>query len=46
MELFGELLRALLDLINVWPGKGSTLEDVACTARVDEAGATDDAEGR
>lgn len=45
MELFGELLRALLDLINVWPGKGSTLEDVAAL-HADEAGATDDAEGR
>lgn len=46
MELFGDLLRTLLDLINLWPGKGTTREDVAGAARVDEPRATGDAEGR
>lgn len=37
MDTIAELVRTLLELLNVRPGKGSTLDDLAASAQKEKA---------
>jgi hypothetical protein len=38
IDIIGELVRAVLELVGAWPRKGGTLDELATAARIEREG--------